>query len=84
MLIGKTLLKMQLHIYIGDIGNNNGNRTDLKIYKISKSDFDDADNIVTAWKQFLIIMRIKLLFNSLPNNNNWDAEGLISFLAINY
>ena len=26
-------------IYIGDIGNNSGNRTDLKIYKISKTDF---------------------------------------------
>jgi hypothetical protein len=31
------------YIYIGDIGNNFGNRTDLKIYKISKEDYDDAD-----------------------------------------
>lgn len=66
------------HIYIGDIGNNNGNRTDLKIYKISKSDFDDADNIATA-ETISYSYANQTTFNSLPNNNNWDAEGLISF-----
>lgn len=66
------------HIYIGDIGNNNGNRTDLKIYKISKSDFDDADNIATA-ETISYYYANQTTFNSLPNNNNWDAEGLISF-----
>ena len=32
-------------IYIGDIGNNNGNRTDLKIYKISKTEYLSANNV---------------------------------------
>ena len=27
------------YIYIGDFGNNNGTRTDLKIYRISQNDF---------------------------------------------
>lgn len=27
------------YIYIADIGNNNGNREDLKIYKVLKSDY---------------------------------------------
>lgn len=33
----------ETHIYIGDFGNNVGNRTDLKIYKIAKTDLLDAD-----------------------------------------
>lgn len=66
------------HIYIGDIGNNNGNRTNLKIYKILKSDFDNTDNIATA-ETIAYSYANQTTFNSLPNNNNWDAEGLISF-----
>lgn len=66
------------YIYIGDIGNNNGNRTDLKIYKISKSDFDDTDNIATA-EIISYSYANQTSFTSLPNNNNWDSEGLISY-----
>lgn len=32
-------------IYIGDIGNNNGDRNDLKIYKINKSDYLISNNV---------------------------------------
>lgn len=66
------------YIYIGDIGNNAGNRTDLKIYKISKSDYNDSDNIATA--EVISYSYINQLeFTSNPNNTNWDAEGLISY-----
>ena len=34
-----------LSIYIGDIGNNSGNRTNLKIYKILKSDYQNSTNV---------------------------------------
>lgn len=33
----------ETHIYIGDFGNNFGDRTDLKIYKIEKADLLDSD-----------------------------------------
>ena len=36
------------HIYIGDFGNNYGNRKDLKIYKISKDDLDKKSSEVKA------------------------------------
>lgn len=66
------------HIYIGDIGNNNGNRTDLKIYKISKTDYDDADD--TALAEIIAYSYTNQTdFTTNPNNNNWDAEGLISY-----
>jgi len=65
------------YIYIGDIGNNNGNRTNLKVYKIAKSDFDGADNTATA-EIIAYSYANQTDFTSNPNNNNWDAEGLIS------
>ena len=65
------------YIYIGDIGNNNGNRTDLKVYKIAKNDFDGADNTATA-EIIAYSYANQTDFTSNPNNNNWDAEGIIS------
>ncbi|EAZ95147.1 hypothetical protein FBBAL38_09169 [Flavobacteria bacterium BAL38] len=65
-------------IYIDDIGNNNGNRTDLKVYKISKTDYDGPDN--TALAEIISYSYANQSdFTSSPNNNNWDAEGLISY-----
>ncbi len=36
------------HIYIGDFGNNNGNRKNLKIYKIDKDDLDKKNEKIKA------------------------------------
>ena len=66
------------YIYIGDIGNNNGNRTDLKIYKIAKNDYNGSDDIAVA-EIISYSYADQLDFNSNPNNTNWDAEGLISY-----
>lgn len=66
------------YIYIGDIGNNSGNRTDLKIYKISKSDYNTSDGKVTA-EIISYSYADQLDFTPSPNMTNWDAEGLISY-----
>lgn len=66
------------YIYIGDIGNNNGNRTDLKIYKIAKNDYNGYDDIAVA-EIISYSYADQLDFTSNPNNTNWDAEGLISY-----
>ncbi|TXE15871.1 T9SS type A sorting domain-containing protein [Psychroserpens burtonensis] len=66
------------YIYIGDIGNNSGSRTDLKIYKISKADYSDADNTVTP-EIISYSYANQTDFTPNLNNNNWDAEGLISY-----
>lgn len=65
-------------IYIGDIGNNAGNRTDLKIYKISKTDYNDGDDKVTA-EIISYSYANQLDFTTNSNNTNWDAESLISY-----
>ena len=66
------------YIYIGDIGNNSGNRTDLTIYKISKVDYNTNDGAVKA-EIISYSYADQLDFTSRPNFTNWDAESLISY-----
>ena len=65
------------YIYIGDIGNNSGNRTDLKIYKISKADYNTSEEVTAEIIAYSYTDQKD--FTRRPNNTNWDAEGLISY-----
>lgn len=65
------------YIYIGDIGNNNGNRTDLKFYRILKTDFDTS-NVVTA-DIINYSYADQTDFTISTNNNNWDSEAFVVF-----
>ncbi|MGB2224583.1 MAG: T9SS type A sorting domain-containing protein [Polaribacter sp.] len=65
------------YIYIGDIGNNNGNRTNLKIYKIDQDDFTNSDTVSAEIINFSYEDQTD--FTSLPNANNFDAEALTIF-----
>ena len=65
-------------IYIGDFGNNNGTRKDLKIYKISQSDYLDADNQAQA-EIIEFSYEDQSDFDSSPMETNFDAEALIAF-----
>ncbi|WP_187270099.1 T9SS type A sorting domain-containing protein [Pontibacter qinzhouensis] len=66
----------QEYLYIGDIGNNTGSRTDLRIYRIRKSDYRHSRNTVTA----------NIINFSYPdqddftpiNTSNFDAEAIIA------
>ncbi len=61
------------YIYIGDIGNNNGDRTDLAIYRIRKSDFDSSESVPAERIGFAY--EDQLSFNP-GDNSDWDAEAL--------
>lgn len=65
------------YIYIGDFGNNNGNRTNLRIYKVSKSDYLNSEVVNAEIIAFSYMDQND--FASAPNNTNFDAEALISF-----
>lgn len=65
------------YIYIGDIGNNNGNRTDLKIYKVDKTDYLNSSTVNAEVIAFSYENQTD--FTTNPNNTEWDAEALISF-----
>lgn len=66
------------YIYIGDIGNNSGDRTDLKIYKISKAAYNTNNYTITS-EIIAFTYADQLDFTGHPNANNWDAEALISY-----
>jgi len=65
------------YIYIGDFGNNNGNRTNLRIYKVSKSDYLNSELVNAELIEFSYEDQND--FTSSPNSTNFDAEALISF-----
>ncbi|MGK0253732.1 MAG: hypothetical protein ACI9OE_001209 [Mariniflexile sp.] len=70
-------------IYIGDIGNNvSGNRSDLKIYKISKTDYLSMDTVTAETISFSYSDQIDFTGSS-ANTTEWDAEALVSFDATN-
>ena len=64
------------HIYIGDFGNNNGNRKDLKIYKIDKNDLDKKNEKVKA-----DIIEIEYTdqknFSFSMQNTEFDCEAMV-------
>lgn len=62
------------HIYIADIGNNNGDRQDLKIYKILKSDYISSTSVTAEVISFSYEDQTD--FTAQPNNTNFDAEAI--------
>lgn len=63
------------HIFIADIGNNNGNRQDLKIYKILKSDFENNNTISAE----IISFTYEDQTDFSSKLNNFDAEGIVIY-----
>lgn len=59
------------HIYIGDFGNNLGTRTDLKIYKILKSDYLNSNSVAAETITFSYEDQVDF---TEPETHNFDAE----------
>lgn len=66
----------ETHIYIADFGNNNGNRTDLKIYKILKQEFVNSNSLSAEVISFSYEDQTD--FNA-SNTHNFDAESIVVF-----
>ncbi|MGI9531516.1 T9SS type A sorting domain-containing protein [Lutimonas sp.] len=64
------------YIYIGDFGNQNGDRSDLKVYKISKKSFLASDQVEAEIIEFNYSDQEGLVRD--PQNTNYDAEALIA------
>lgn len=65
------------HIFVGDIGNNLGNRQDLKIYKIDKSDFLSSTTVNAEVISFSYEDQND--FSENLNNHDFDAEAITVF-----
>jgi hypothetical protein len=65
------------YIYIGDFGNNSGNRTNLRIYKILKADYLNSTEVVPEVINFSYADQTD--FTAAPQATDFDAEALISY-----
>lgn len=66
----------ETYLYISDSGNNNGNRKDLKIYRILKTDFKNNNEVSADIISFSYEDQSN--FNS-SNSHNFDAEALVVY-----
>jgi hypothetical protein len=66
----------ETYIYVGDFGNNNGTRTDLKIHRILKSDFKNNTSISAEVISFSYEDQTN--FND-SNDHNFDAEAFVIY-----
>lgn len=84
----ESLAQSNTHLFIGDFGNNQGNRTDLVVLKISKEEILKNDE-VTAEKIFFSYPEQKN-FKERMNSHNFDceaffyAEGLLHLFTKNW
>lgn len=65
------------YIYIGDFGNNDGSRTDLKIYKVLRADIDNYDEVSAEIINFHYSDQTS--FEPNYHNTNFDCEAMIHF-----
>ncbi|MCD4790354.1 MAG: hypothetical protein K8R37_10165 [Bacteroidales bacterium] len=67
------------YIYIGDFGNNRGNRKDLKIYKIAKKDISAKKKVEVEAEVIEFVYNDQTSFEIENRKNNFDCESLISY-----
>jgi hypothetical protein len=67
------------YIYIGDFGNNNGTRTNLKILKINKAQFITSTlSAISATAEAINFSYSDQTSFASNSNNNFDCEAMIS------
>ncbi|MBL4593645.1 MAG: T9SS type A sorting domain-containing protein [Flavobacteriales bacterium] len=67
-----------LYIYIGDFGNNNGSRTNLKIYRLLISDYLTTTNDTVSVDTISFSYADQIDFTPTSLSTNFDAEALIA------
>lgn len=65
-------------IFIGDFGNNNGNRTNLRITRIKKSDLKSASDTVKHDGIIEFVYEDQTDFTSMPQKTPYDCEAFIA------
>jgi len=65
------------YVYIGDFGNNDGSRTNLKIYKISRYAIENYNEVYADIIYFFY--NDQTSFEPNYHNTNFDCEALVSY-----
>ena len=64
------------YVYIGDIGNNRGNRKNLKVYKIPRASLRTSKSVRAEVISFSYSDQKN--FASRPQKNNYDCEAMVT------
>lgn len=65
------------YVYIGDFGNNSGSRTDLKIYRINRSELEFSNSVSADVINFSYSDQTS--WDPHPNQTDFDCEGFITY-----
>ena len=65
------------YVYIGDFGNNDGDRTDLRIYRISREELANNDEVDAEVIEFSYSDQTSWEANH--NNHDFDCEAMICY-----
>ena len=71
------LAQSATHVFIGNFGNNYGNRTNLSIYRVSKIDLLNPANDSIVADTIKYHYPDQTVFTSTLNANNYDCEAFI-------
>ena len=66
------------NIYVADFGNNAGSRTNLKIYIVSKNDFETTLNDTVPTLELAFSYENQINFTPQNQNTNFDAEAYLA------
>lgn len=65
-------------VYVGDIGNNAGSRTDLRVYRFPLSDLLDADVEEVGVETIGFTYADQADFTPNVDGTNWDCEAMVA------
>lgn len=69
----------ETYIYVGDFGNNYGNRDDLTIYKLNKSDIPKEESTSIQAEIIEFSFKDQEDFSPRNRNNDYDCESMITY-----
>lgn len=67
------------YIYVGDFGNNWGNRQDLKIYKVARKNITSDAKVLIPVETIHYSYSDQHAFKDLNRSNDFDCESLVSY-----
>lgn len=65
-------------LYIGDVGNNSGARTNLRVYRVSLASLQDPDVISVLADTIRFSYALQTDFTPANNSNDWDCEAMVA------
>jgi hypothetical protein len=73
----EAITQSESDVFIGDFGNNVGNRTNLKILRINKNELQNFDTVHAMSQHFYYSDQVN--FNNVLNQHNFDCEAFFFY-----